>query len=335
MLVPRASRLAPITSHLTQPMLSSAPAARHRHISPPELMTEALVLLATSFWYGALHAIQPGHGKTIAAAYIVGARGRPVDAWILGIFVTLSHTSGIVLVGVLASLGLPGLMPQRVEIWMKVITGLLVILIGAWALWTQRGLFAAAGWAPRQAPASGPGSLQYQAVTAGHGSGPLLRGHTHDHSHGHDHAHGHEHDHAHDHDHGEQHEGGGYHSHGWGMKHTHNTDLVTTDRPSLWMLIWLGIAGGLLPDPLALTLLLRAIAEGKVMLGLGVVLVFSIGFAAVLVAVGIVAAAVGRRVLDWLAGPWAARLQICTSTLIVAVGVVLTVMAFKQMGALG
>ena len=46
------------------------------------------------------------------------------------------------------------------------------------------------------------------------------------------------------------------------------------------------------------------------MLGLGVVLVFSIGFAAVLVAVGVVAAAVGRRVLDWLAGPWAARLQI-------------------------
>ena len=86
-------------------------------------MTEALVLLATSFWLGALHAIQPGHGKTIAAAYIVGARGRPVDAWILGIFVTLSHTSGIVLVGVLASLGLPGLMPQRVELWLKIITG--------------------------------------------------------------------------------------------------------------------------------------------------------------------------------------------------------------------
>ena len=96
------------------------------------------------------------------------------------------------------------------------------------------------------------------------------------------------------------------------MKHTHDMDLVTADRPSLWMLIWLGIAGGLLPDPLALTLLLRAIAEGKVMLGLGVVLVFSIGFAAVLVAVGVVAAAVGRRVLDWLAGPWAARLQIGT-----------------------
>ena len=158
------SRLAltPPPHDLTQHVLSSAPAARPCHRI--QLMTEALVLLATSFWYGALHAIQPGHGKTIAAAYIVGARGRPVDAWILGIFVTLSHTSGIVLVGVLASLGLPGLMPQRVEIWMKIITGLLVIVIGVWALWTQRGLFAAAGWAPRRAPAGGPGSLQYQAV---------------------------------------------------------------------------------------------------------------------------------------------------------------------------
>ena len=118
------------------------------------------------------------------------------------------------------------------------------------------------------------------------------------------------------------------------MKHTHDMDLVTNNRPSLWMLIWLGIAGGLLPDPLALTLLLRAIAEGKVMLGLGVVLVFSIGFAAVLVAVGIVAAAVGKRVLDWLAGPWAARLQIATSGVIVIVGVILTVLALRQMATL-
>jgi nickel/cobalt transporter (NicO) family protein len=293
-------------------------------------MTEALVLLTTSFWYGALHAIQPGHGKTIAAAYIVGARGRPVDAWILGIFVTLSHTSGIVLVGVLASLGLPGLMPQRVEIWLKVVTGLLVILIGAWALWSQRGLFTAAGWAPRQASGAGAGPLRYQAVVQDHSNPLYLHAHTHPHGdHGHEHGHDHEYDHAHGHDHGHEHDGAGYHSHGWGMRHTHDMDLVTSGRPSLWMLIWLGIAGGLLPDPLALTLLLRAIAEGKVMLGLGVVLVFSIGFAAVLVAVGIVAAAVGRRVLDWLAGPWAARLQICTSAVIVGVGVVLTALAFR------
>jgi hypothetical protein len=108
-------------------------------------MGEALLLLATNFVYGAYHAIQPGHGKTIAAAYIVGARGRPVDAWILGIFVTLSHTSGIVLVGVLASLGLPGLGSHRIEAWLAVATGVLVILLGLWSLWTQRQLFQVAG----------------------------------------------------------------------------------------------------------------------------------------------------------------------------------------------
>jgi nickel/cobalt transporter (NicO) family protein len=304
-------------------------------------MAEALILLATSFWYGALHAIQPGHGKTIAAAYIVGARGRPVDAWILGIFVTLSHTSGIVLVGIVASLGLPGLMPQRIEAWLGVITGILVIIIGLWTLWTQRGLFEAAGWASRTPivpPVSNGDHVHYRLIENDHNH---LHGvaHAHDHAHDHthpDHAHDHEHahdaHHTHDHSHGD--DAAGYHSHGWGTKHTHNMDLVTTNRPSLWLLIWLGIAGGLLPDPVALTLLLRALAEGKVMLGLSVVLVFSLGFAAVLVIVGVIAAAVGRRILDWLAGPTAARLQIATSLLIVIVGVILTGTAMVKVGGM-
>ncbi|MBV8399324.1 MAG: hypothetical protein JOZ17_11375, partial [Acetobacteraceae bacterium] len=47
-------------------------------------MGEAFFYLASSFWAGAVHAATPGHGKTISAAYIVGARGRPVDAVILG-----------------------------------------------------------------------------------------------------------------------------------------------------------------------------------------------------------------------------------------------------------
>src|SRR6476659_8249807 len=114
-------------------------------------MFEALIYLASSFWLGAVHAATPGHGKTIAAAYIVGARGKPVDAWVLGIFVTLSHTSGIVLVGVLASLGLPGFVPQRLEAWMALATGLLIILIGAWTLWSQRALFAQAELLPARA----------------------------------------------------------------------------------------------------------------------------------------------------------------------------------------
>ena len=83
-------------------------------------MQEFLFFVASSFWAGAAHAATPGHGKTIAAAYIVGARGKPIDAVILGIFVTLSHTSGIVPVGVLASLGSTWLRPQRIEAYLAV-----------------------------------------------------------------------------------------------------------------------------------------------------------------------------------------------------------------------
>jgi nickel/cobalt exporter len=291
-------------------------------------MSDTLLFLATSFWIGAVHAATPGHGKTIAAAYIVGARGKPIDAVILGIFVTLSHTSGIVLVGVLASLGLPGVVPQRIEAWMAVITGLLVIAIGLWSLWTQREmLLQLQGIAPAHgrshdepAAAGGEAALKYRPATATHSHGPGQ-------SHGHDHTHGHGHG---DHDHEE----GGMHSHGWGFKHTHDLKLATTNRPSLWILIWLGIAGGLLPDPAALAILLNALAQGKVMLGLGTVVVFSLGFAATLVIVGVVAAKVGQKILDWLAGAWAMRLQVGTSLLIIIVGVVLTVKSWMTLSSL-
>src|SRR5436309_13282968 len=101
-------------------------------------MRELLFFIASSFWAGAAHAATPGHGKTISAAYIVGARGKPIDAVILGIFVTLSHTSGIVLVGVLASPGSTWLRPQRIEAYLAVAVDLLVITHGLWMLWAQR-----------------------------------------------------------------------------------------------------------------------------------------------------------------------------------------------------
>src|SRR5205823_8683455 len=103
-------------------------------------MTDGIFYLFSGFWLGALHAATPGHGKTISAAYIVGARGRPVDALALGIFVTLSHTSGIILVGVLATMGSAWLVPQWVEAYLGVATGLLVIGIGLWMLRTQLSL---------------------------------------------------------------------------------------------------------------------------------------------------------------------------------------------------
>ena len=300
-------------------------------------MADALIYLASAFWIGAVHAATPGHGKTIAAAYIVGARGRPVDAVVLGIFVTLSHTSGIVLVGILASIGMPGMVPQRIEAWLAMITGLLVIVIGLWTLWTQRELIMQLqGVPPTQpaTPATSPATMQFRAHTHDHDHG---YGHGHHAHHAHDHADGAVHAHVHEHTHGPagmHDEEAGYHSHGWGFKHTHDLKLATTNRPGLWVLIGLGVAGGLLPDPAALAILLNALAQGKVMLGLGTVVVFSVGFAATLVVVGVVAAKVGQRILDWLAGPWAMRLQVGTSLLIVVVGAILSFGAWRTLNSL-
>jgi nickel/cobalt transporter (NicO) family protein len=264
-----------------------------------------LFYILSSFWAGAVHAATPGHGKTIAAAYIVGARGKPIDALILGIFVTLSHTSGILLVGVLTLLGSTWLRPQRIEAHLALATGLLIVGLGLWMLWRQRELLALA---MGEADATGA---------------------SHDRSHAYDHVHSHSshYDHASEED-------TGWHSHGWGTYHSHRLDLVSDGRPKLAVLFALAVVGGLLPDPTALALLLAALASGKVLFGLITVVVFSLGFAATLVVVGVVAAMIGQKVLDWLNSIWAVRLQIATTLLILGMGVVLSINAAKQVVAL-
>src|SRR5215469_11283816 len=269
-------------------------------------MQETLFYVLSSFWVGAVHAATPGHGKTIAAAYIVGARGRPIDAVILGVLVTLSHTTGIVLVGVLTSLVSVWLVPQRVEAYLALATGLLVVALGLWMLWTQRDLLAVA--------------MGDQLIAApAHGSG-------HDHQLRDSHPH-------HRHDRDPEYRDGehlAWHSHGWGTYHSHRLDLVTDRRPKLGVLLALAIVGGILPDPSALAILLAALSSGQVLLGLASVVVFSLGFAATLLVVGVVAAQVGQKILNWLSSIWAMRTQIATTLLILGMGVVLTVKAAYQ-----
>jgi nickel/cobalt transporter (NicO) family protein len=274
-------------------------------------MRETLFYILSSLWVGAVHAATPGHGKTIAAAYIVGARGRPIDAVILGVFVTLSHTTGIVLVGVLASLGSVWLVPHRVEAYLALATGLLVVALGLWMLWTQRDLLALAM------------------------GDPLIAAPAHDAGYDHHHSGRHPDHHRHDNVSGHR-EGAGlaWHSHGWGTYHSHRVDLVTDRRPKLGVLLAVAIVGGLLPDPSALAILLAALSSGQVLLGLASVVVFSLGFAATLVVVGIVAAQVGQRILDWLSSIWAMRAQIATTLFILGMGVVLTAKAAYQIMAL-
>src|SRR5207245_9813796 len=98
--------------------------------------------------------------------------------------------------------------------------------------------------------------------------------------------------------------------HGWGPVHTHNVEALALARPSLGVLLGLGVAGGLLPDPGALAILLASVASGRLILGLFTVVVFSVGFASVLVLVGIAAARVGQIVLASLSSRWVGCLQV-------------------------
>ena len=256
-------------------------------------MLEGVLYLASSFWLGALHAATPGHGKTVAAAYLVGARGRPADALALGVFVTLSHTSGIIAFALLATAG-STLLSQRAEAYLALAAGLVVLGLGLAML--------RARWPWRSA-----------GGVAGH-------------NHGHDHEHDHDHDHGHGHDHGPA--MAGLHHDGWGRPHSHRLDVATLERPSWLLLLGLGAAGGLLPDPAALALLLAAIASGKLLLGLLTVIVFSVGFASVLVAVGVMAVQLGQAVLGWLSSGRVAWIQFGTALIVTGVGTALTLGAW-------
>jgi nickel/cobalt exporter len=222
-----------------------------------------LSLLVAAFW-GAAHALTPGHGKALVAAYLVGTRGTPRHAFMLGGTVTIAHTAGVFALGIV-TLGLSQLiLPEQLYPWLTLVSGLLVIGVGA-AVLRQR-----------------------------------LRGRHHGHHH---HGHGHHHEHGHD--------------------HHHDHDALTSKG-----ILGVGIAAGLLPCPSALVVLLSAIALHRVALGLALIVAFSVGLAATITAIGLVAVlarrAFGRLSLD---GPVVRTLPAVSAALILLVGVVITVRA--------
>jgi nickel/cobalt exporter len=96
----------------------------------------ALVLLLAAFW-GAAHALTPGHGKAIVAGYLVGTRGRPRDAVALGLIVTVTHTIGVFALG-LVTLALSAfIVPERLYPWLTLVSGLLVVAVGISVLWRR------------------------------------------------------------------------------------------------------------------------------------------------------------------------------------------------------
>src|SRR5205807_8388660 len=104
-----------------------------RHLTPLVIL---LSLAAAVFW-GAAHALSPGHGKTIVTAYLVGRRGTPAHAALLGLIVTVTHTIGVFALG-FVTLGLSEfIVPDRLYPWLNLASGLLVVGIGASVLYTR------------------------------------------------------------------------------------------------------------------------------------------------------------------------------------------------------
>ncbi|MEZ0240841.1 MAG: nickel/cobalt transporter [Chloroflexota bacterium] len=262
----------------------------------PALMIGSLLL---AFGLGAAHALSPGHGKTIMAAYLVGTRGTARQAIGLGLAVTVAHTLGVLALAVITLLAANTLPPERLYPILGLVSGGLVIAIGG-SLLVRR--------------------LQalWRARAAGHG---------HDHALGHGHEHPHEHPHAHPHPHGRQVAHGHEHPHGG----EHPAPGSTVSWRSLFAL---GLSGGLVPSASALILLLGSIAAGRVAYGLVLVVAFGIGMAVVLGGVGFALVHASRLVsrlprAGVLDRAWDV-MQVATAAVVLVLGVFLTGQAMTQ-----
>ncbi len=220
-----------------------------------------LIGIAVAFGLGAIHALSPGHGKTIVAAYLVGSRGAMKHAVFLGATVTLTHTMTVFLLGLSVLFFEKYIVPDRIVPWLGAISGLSIVSIGVMLLY-QRAKALFAGRNEHTHTHSHPHTHPYP--------------HEHHHEHGHEHEH-HDHERAHDHSHGTH-----VHSHG-GRPHSH----VPDGKITLGSLLALGVSGGLVPCPSALVLMLSAIALGHAGLGLILLIGFSCGLALVLMGIGV------------------------------------------------
>jgi ABC-type nickel/cobalt efflux system permease component RcnA len=210
-----------------------------------------VLLLLAAFGWGALHALSPGHGKAMVAAYLVGTRGRARHAIALGATVTITHTIGVFALGAVTLALSQYVLPEDLYPWLTLVSGLLVVGIGA-------------------------GELRSR----------MRRARQHHHHHHHEH------------------------------------------ELSWKGLLGMGTAAGLIPCPSALVVLLAAISQHEVALGLVLITAFSLGLAATLTGLGLVVVSARKWIPPRLAaGRLAAFLPAASALLIVGVGCVLTAKA--------
>ncbi|HTI34278.1 MAG TPA: sulfite exporter TauE/SafE family protein, partial [Miltoncostaea sp.] len=282
------------TSAVAEPSQSGLNGLLDDDLSPGVVVLAVLLAMG----WGALHSLSPGHGKTMVAAYLVGTRGSARHAFVLGAFVTVTHTIGVIALGLVTLFASRYVLPEDLFPWINLVAALLVVGVGLWA---------------------GRGRLVALRRRLAHDRDHRL-GRTHAHSHDHhDHHHGHDHGHGHGHDHHHGHA----HDHGPGG-HTH----APPEDLSMRSLMAVGASAGLIPCPSALVLLLGAIALDRVGYGLVLVVAFSLGLAGLLSAIGLMVL-YARRVVDRLPldGRLAAAAPAVSALIIVALGIVLTVRA--------
>jgi ABC-type nickel/cobalt efflux system permease component RcnA len=265
------------------------------------LVGSLAVMLAVLLGCG--HALLPGHGKTVMAAYLAARRGRRRDAVVVGVTVTATHTVGVLVLGLALSLS-STLAGDQVIRWLGVGSGLLVAGIGVFML---RGALSGP-------PTTGSPALELpEPVLAGAG---LAVGAHHGHvDHEDDDHHVHPHDHTHD--------------GGWAPDHSHShSHGPVAGRGGL---IGMGVAGGLVPSPSALIVLLASIGLGRTVFGVVLVLAYGLGMAATLTAAGFLLVRVRgrleRRAADRRGRQWLARLvasaPVLTASLVLLVGLAL------------
>ena len=98
---------------------------------------ESSLYLFGAFTLGILHALAPGHGKTIVGAYLVGSRGRIIDAILLGTIVTITHTGGVILLGIIAVIASAYIVPERIQQIASLVSGILIVAVGGWLLYKR------------------------------------------------------------------------------------------------------------------------------------------------------------------------------------------------------
>lgn len=305
----------------------------------------AWLFIPSAILLGALHGLEPGHSKTMMAAFIVAVRGTLMQAVLLGLAATVSHTAIVWLIALGGMYFGQHWSAEASEPWMQVISAAMIIVVALWMLWRTSQNKAACfhdhggdGGHDHHGHDHGRAHVHVAHAHAGHAH--AHDDHVHDdHAHAHAHAHDH-HDHAHD-DHGHAHGAACSHAHAHAVAPAALVDAAGDDaharehadqiqrrfagrEVTTGQIILFGLTGGLIPCPASITVLLLCLQLKKIALGATLVLGFSIGLALTMVASGVVAALgvkhLSKHVSSGRFGEFAAKAPYFSGGLILLVG---------------